>query len=172
MAVMNPGKSIIRRKNLLPFHRLDFIRMIYKKSHTQANNLSSCHEMENNCVSLRNRTILEIICHLTPILQGGIAFFAVFRAMFRFSRNIARIKNKSVALPDLRRDSGFPKKSLILRTNLSSFHGVVRDRMISGKPYDSNCELMSSRCVGFICYVLRKIEYFVSQINVYYLCRV
>lgn len=116
MALMNPEKTIIRRRNLLPFHRLDFIRMIYNKSHTQAKNLPSCHEMENNCVFPRKRTIPEKTCLLTPILQGGIAFFAIFSRRFAFSHKTARNGNKSALLSGLRHSLDICRKIVYLPT--------------------------------------------------------
>jgi len=154
MVSISSEKSIIPGKNLSPFHGLDFIRMIHEKSHAQPENLSSCHEKENICVFCRNRSLSEIICLLGLILQGGIAFFAIFSTMFRFSRKTARIENKSVALPDLRRRLGFPRKSLILRINLLPFHEIVHNCRIPGKSHDSNCKLMFSKCIGNICHEL------------------
>jgi len=172
MALINSGELIFRERNLSPFHGLDFIRMIYKKSHDQPENLSYCHETKNSFVFPKNRRISKIIRSLTLILQGGIAFFAIFSTMFRFSRKIVRNGNKSVILPDLRRRLGFPRKSFISRNNLSPLHDTIHNRMISEKSHDLSYGLMSSRCVGIICYVLRKIKYSMFQINVYQLCRV
>jgi len=101
MALINPEKSIIREKKLSPFHRLDFIRMNYKKSHAQPENMPFCHEMGKSFVFPKNRRISEKICPLTLILQGGIACFAIFSARFTISRKIARNEKKSIALPDL-----------------------------------------------------------------------
>lgn len=167
MALINQEKSIIQGIDLPSYYRLDFIRMICKKSHDQAENLSSYHETGNIVDFPTNRRIPEKICPPTPILQGGIAFFAVFQVVFRFFRKPARIENKSVTLPDLRRDSGFSKISFILKTNLPSFHGMIRDRRILGKSHDLSCGLMSSSCVGFIYYILKKIDYSMFQINVH-----
>jgi len=166
MVSISSEKSIIPGKNLSPFHGLDFIRMIHEKSHAQAENLASCHEMGKSFVFLRNRRIPEKIRFLTLILQGGIAYFAIFLTRFRFSQEIARNEKKSVVLPDLRRDLGFPKKSLILRNNLSPFHEMLFNRMISKKSHDSSFELMYSKCVGIICYVLRKFKYSMLRIIV------
>jgi len=101
MAMINPEKSIIREKKLSPFHRLDFIRMIYKKSHAQPENLPSCHEMGKSFVFPKNRRISEITCPLTLILQGGIAYFSIFSGRFMISRKIALNEKKSIVLPDL-----------------------------------------------------------------------
>ena len=160
MALMNPEKSMIRRKNLLPFHRLDFIRMIYNKSHTQAENLPSCHEGENNCVFPRKCTIPENICHLTPILQGGIAFFAVFSIKCRLCQEIARNGKKYVALPDSGKDLGLSEKSLISRNNLLLFHEMIHNRMLSEKSHDLNFNSMSINYVGFIFLLSIKIALF------------
>lgn len=172
MALINSEELIIRKRNLSPFHGLNPIRMIYKESHTQPGNLSSCHEIKKPFVFLKNRHISRIICHLTLILQGGIALFAIFSTRFRFSQEIAQNGKESVALPYLGKDLGFSKISFISRNNLLSFHEMACDRMFSGKSHNLNSELMSSRCVGYFHYVLRKIEYFIFQINVYCLCRV
>jgi len=107
MALISSEKSIIREKKLSSFHRLGFIKMIYKKLHAQPEILSSCHELENILGFPKNRRIPEIIRSLTLILQGGIAYFLVFSIRFRISRKIARNEKKSIALPDLKRDSGF-----------------------------------------------------------------
>ena len=167
MALINSDESLIRERNLWSFYRLNFIRMIYKKTHTQSENLSSCHEKENNCVFPRNRSVSEIICHLTLILQGGIAFFAVFSPGFRFSLIIVRNGKQSIVLPDLGKDSGFPDKSLISQNDLMPFHRMNHDRMFYNKSHILNSDLMSSKCVVFICYVSKKNEYSMFQINVY-----
>ena len=146
--------------------------MIYNKSHTQAENLPSCHEMENNCVFPRKRTIPEKICLLTPILQGGIALFAIFSIKCRLYQEIARNGKKHVALPDSGKDLGSSEKSLISRNNLLSFYEMVYNRMLSEKSHDLNFNSMSINCVGFIYYGLRKIEYFIFYLNVYSLRRV
>jgi len=172
MAFIKLEKSTIRGINLSSYHRLDFIRMIYKKTHTQPENLSSCHEMENNCVFLRNRYISEKICHLTLILQGGIAYFAIFSLRLGFSSKIARNEKESVTLSGLKKDLGFSDKSLISQNDLMPFHGMDHNRMFYNKSHNLNSDLMSSNCVVFIYYVLRKIECFMFQINVYSLCRV
>ncbi len=167
MALINHKILIIRGLNLLSFHGLDFIRVFQEKSYAQAKYLSSYHETRNSFVYSENRRIPKKNCLLTPILQGGIAFFAIFSTMFRFFQKTARNGKESIVLPDLRQDSGFPRKSLILRTNLSPFHEMVRNRMFLGKSHDSSSELMSSRYVGNICYILRIVEYSMFQINVY-----
>ena len=113
IALKSSEKSIIREKKLSSFHRLAFIKMIYKKSHAQPEILSSCHGVENILGFPKNRRIPEIIRSLTLILQGGIAYFAVFSIRFRISRKIARNEKKSIALPDLKRHSGFSGKSII-----------------------------------------------------------
>lgn len=150
MSVINFKKSIIQGTNLLSCHGLNLIRMIYKKSHAQPENLLSCHGTENIVGFPINRRIPEKICPLTLILQGGIALFAVFATEFTLSWKIVRNGKKPVALPDSEQRLRFPDKSLILRTNLLSFHGMVRDRMISKKSYDLSSELMSSRYIGII----------------------
>jgi len=150
MALINSGKSIIRERNLSSFCGPDSINMICNKSHAQPEILSSCHEIENIGVFPQNRTILNIICLLTPILQGGIAFFAIFSTRLRFSSKFAQNEKESVVLPDSEEDLGFPGKSLIFKNNLSSFREVIRNRMISGKSHSLSSDLMSSRCVGII----------------------
>ena len=150
MVLINSGKSIIQGNNLSSFHGLNLIRMIYKKSHAQPENLLSCHGTENIVGFPINRRIPEKICPLTLILQGGIALFAVFATEFTLSWKIVRNGKKPVALPDSEQRLRFPDKSLILRTNLLSFHGMVRDRMISKKSHDLSSELMSSRYIGII----------------------
>ena len=172
MSVINFKKSIIQGTNLPSCHGLDLIRMIYKKSYAQPENLLSCDETENIVGFPINRRIPEKICPLTLILQGGIALFAVFATEFTLSWKIVRNGKKPVALPDSEQRLRFPEKSLILRNNLSPFHGTIQDRMISGKSHNLNSDLMSSNCVVFICYVLKESEYSMFQINVYYLCRV
>jgi len=172
MALINSGKSIIRERNLSPFHGLNPIRMIYKKSYAQTDNLSPCHEIRKSFVFPENRHISGIICHLTPILQGGIALFAIFSIKCRFYQEIAQNGKESFTLPDVNQDLGFIKKSLIYKKDSMCFHEMVYNRMFSEKSHDSNSELMSSICVGFIYYVLRKIVYSMFQINVYSLCRV
>lgn len=172
MAVVSSEESIIRERKMPSFHGLDFIRMFYKKSYAQPENLLSYHDAENSLVFQKNRRISEITCLLTPILQGGIALFAVFTTEFTSSWKIVRNRKEPVALPDSEQRLRFPEKSLILRNNLSPFHGTIHDRMISEKSHDSSSELMSIKCVRFICYIFRKIEYFMFQINVYSLCRV
>ena len=150
MAVINFGKSIICENKWLSFHGLNLIRMIYKKSHAQAKMLLSCHEKEKFCVSCKNRSVLKITCLLTPILQGGIALFAVFLIKCRLYQEIARNGKKYVVLPDLGKDLGLSGKSLIFKNNLSPFHGMVYNRMLSEKTHDLSSELMSINCVGFI----------------------
>jgi len=167
MTLINYKNSIIRGKNLSAFHRLGFISIIYKKSHAQTETLPSCHEVGNIKVFPKNRPISEKICHLTLILQGGIAFFAIFSTQFGFSRKTARNERKSVALPDVNQDLGFPKKSIIWSNNSMWFHEMVRGRIFPKKSHDSNSELMSIKCVGFICQILRKVDYSMFQINVY-----
>jgi len=115
----------------------------------------------------KNRHIPEIIRSLTLILQGGIAYFAVFSIRFRISLKIARNEKKSIALPDLKRDSGFSEKSIIWPNNLTCFHGTVRNRMFSEKSLILNRELMSSKCVEFICYKLKKLDNLAFRFNVY-----
>lgn len=160
MVLINPEKSIIREANLSPFHGLDLIRIFSGKPHTKAEILSSCHERANNCVFPKNCIILKIICPLTLILQGGIAFFVVFSTIFRIFWKTARNGKKCATLPDLKKYSGFPEKSIIWSNKLACFHETSRRRMFSGKPHDLSFELLSSRSVGFICYVLRKNEEF------------
>ena len=167
MTLITPEKSIIRERRLPSFHGLNSIRIFTAKSYGQAKILSSCHGTRNSFVFPKNRRIPEIICLFTPILQGGIAFFAVFAVAFRFFRKIARNGNKSVVLLDLKKDMGFPRKSLISRNNLLPFYKMVCSRIFFDKSHDSNSELMSSRGVGIIRYVLRKIGYSRFQINVY-----
>ncbi len=172
MALINSGKLIIRERNLSSFHRSSSIRIFSDKSHIHPEILPSCHEIGKIGVFGENRRIPEKICLLTPILQGGIAFFAVFSLGLRFSPKTARNGNKSVVLPDLRKRLGFSRKSLISQNDLMSSYGMNHDRMFYNKLHDLNFDLMSSKCVGFICYVLKKSEYSMFQINVYYLCRV
>ena len=167
MALINSEESIIRERNLSPFHGLNPIRMIYKKSHKQPDNLSPYHEIKKSFVFPENRHISGKICHLTPILQGGIALFAIFSTRFRFSQKITRNRKKSFALPYLGKDLGFLEKSLICSRDLMCFYDMIHNRMFPEKSHDSNSELMSSGYVEFIYYVLRKIEYFIFQINVY-----
>ena len=155
MAFINPKKSIIRETNLSPFHKVELIRMFSEKSYAHPGNLSSCHETGNIVDFPTNRRIPEKTCPLSLILQGGIAFFAVFSSGFRFSSIIARNEKESVALSDVKWDSGFPQKSLILRNNLLPFYGMARDRMFSEKSHDSSFELISSRCVRFNCYIFK-----------------
>ncbi len=172
MAFIKFEKPSIREKNLPSYHGLDFIRGFQGKSHAQPKNLPSCHEMGKSFVFPNNRCVSEKVCFLALILQGGIAYFAIFSTMFTMSRKIARNEKKYVALPDLKRDFCFPKKSFISRNNLSPFHDTIHNCMFSEKSHDLSYGLMSSRCVGIICYVLRKIKYSMFQINVYQLCRV
>ena len=140
MVLIISEKSIIREKKISSFHRLGFIKMIYKKSHAQPEILSSCHEVENILCFPKNRRIPEIIRSLTLILQGGIAYFLVFSIRFRISLKIARNEKKSITLPDLKRDSGFSEKSIIWPNNLMCFHGTVRNRMFSEKSLILNRE--------------------------------
>lgn len=167
MALISSEKSIIREKKLSPFHGLDLIQVIYKKSHAQPKILSSCHEIEDILGFPKNRCISEVIRSLTLILQGGIAFFAIFSTELRFFRKITRNEKKSVALPDLKRDLDFPEKSLICLINSICFHEIIHGRIFSDKSHDLSYELMSINCVGFICYNLREVEYSMFQINVY-----
>jgi len=101
------------------------------------------------------------------ILQGGIAYFLVFSIRFRISREIARNEKKSILLPDSKRHSGFSEKSIIWPNNLTCFYGTVRNRMFSEKSLILNRELMSSKCVEFICYKLKKLHNLAFRFNVY-----
>ena len=141
--------------------------MIHEKSHAQPEILASCHEEENNCVFPKNRTIPEKICLLTLILQGGIAFFAIFSLRCRISPKIARNEKESVTLPDLKKDLGFSDKSLISQNDLMSFHGMDHGRMFYNKSHNSNSDLMSSNYVVYIYCVLRKADYSMLKINIY-----
>lgn len=154
MALINHKILIIRGINLSSFYGLNSIWVFQEISHVQPENLSSCHGTRNIQVFYRNRIVSEIICLLTPILQGGIALFAIFQATFRFFQKTARNGKESVVLPYLRKIRIFQEKSLISRNNLSSFYEMICDRMFSEKSHDSSCGLMSSRCVGNICHEL------------------
>jgi len=123
--------------------------------------------MENILGFPKNRCIPEIICSLILILQGGIAFFAIFSTEFRISRKIARNGKNLVTLPDLKRDSGFPEKSLIYKKNLTCFHEIIHDRMFSERSQDFSFELMSIKYVGFIYHELEKIKNLGFWINLY-----
>lgn len=114
MALISSEKLIIRERNLLPFHGLNLIHMIYKKSYTQPDNLSSCYEKRNTLGFPRNRRISGNICLLTLILQGEIALFAIFSTIFRFSQKIARNGNKSALLSGLRHSLGICRKIVYL----------------------------------------------------------
>lgn len=167
MVSIDSKKSIIKGNNLLSFYRLNFIWVFHNKSHVQHRNLPSCHEMGNIGVLHENRPISEKISFLTLILQGGIAFFVIFSLRCRISGKITRNEKESVVLPDLKKDFGFSDKSLIYLNDLMCFHGMVRNHMFLGKSYNLNSDLMSSNCIVFIYYILRKIDYSMFQINVY-----
>ena len=126
-----------------------------------------CHEMGKSFVFPKNRRIPEIIRSLTLILQGGIAFFAIFSTISTISWKIARNEKKSITLPDLKRDSGFSEKSIIWPNNLTCFHEMVHNRIFSGKSNILNRELMSSKCVEFIFYKLKIMKNLGFRIIVY-----
>lgn len=161
MILINSGNLVIQEGNLLRFHGLNLIRMIYKKLHNQPDNLSSCYEGGNVLGFQKNRTIPEKICLLTPILQGEIGFFAVFSSRFRFFQEIARNRKESIALPDFRQGVDISEKIAYFKKRTTSFHEMVYIHVFFEKLIISMIKLMSIKCVGFICHKLRKVDYFI-----------
>lgn len=105
IALISSEKSIISGNNPSSCHELSFVCAFPENRIVQPTILSSYRDLGNTSVSCKNRCISRKIRFLTLILQGGIAFFAIFSAILRFMEKSHETGKESVTLPDLERSS-------------------------------------------------------------------